>query len=63
MSTENEPNTLNTQAVCTLLKIGRNTMYRLIDEGKLTPLPKNPLKRKEPLRFLEADVLPLVPKE
>jgi len=39
------------------LGVGRTTLYKLIKEGRIAPLPKSPLiKRAARLRFRRADV-------
>lgn len=49
--------TMSTKEVCEYLEISRTALYDWMRAGRLHPLPKqNPAKRKEPLRFLRADV-------
>src|SRR6185312_9729488 len=56
-STENKP--MSTSEVCTYLDIGRNKLYELIELKIINPLPKNPLKEKERLKFDRAAIVAL----
>jgi predicted DNA-binding transcriptional regulator AlpA len=58
--TENEK-PMTTREVLDYLEIGRTKLYEIIKEGRLAPLPKNPLKQIERLRFRRADVEALRP--
>lgn len=48
---------MDTQEVLSALGISRTTLFRLMKDGKLEPLPKPPyLKRARKLQFRRADV-------
>lgn len=48
---------MTVKQVCEHLKISRNTLYRRMAAGEITPCPKNPaLKRETRLLFNRADV-------
>lgn len=60
MSTESiENKTMSTSEVCEFLDIGRNKLYELIELNIINPLPKNPLKDKERLKFDRAAIVAL----
>ena len=52
---------MKTDEVLAVLEISKPTLYKLIEEGTLTPLPKNPLlKRPRRLLFKREDVERLI---
>ena len=52
-----EGDLVTTKEALALLKISRPTLYRLMDEGVLEPVPGNPaLMRQKRLYFLREDV-------
>ena len=61
LAMEQDPEKLSVAETLKILDVSRQTLYVLIKDGRITPLPGNPLKKKEPRYFRRSDVLALRP--
>lgn len=59
--TETDNQKMSVEQVCAFLEISRPTLFKLVGQGRITPLPGNPLKEREAKFFRRSDVLALRP--